>query len=309
MLAAICASHTPLMDYTDPGEGARAEVNQAFDALRNFVREFAPELVVVFGPDHFNGFFYRVLPSFCVGAEATSVGDWKTPAGALPIARDISERCVSSLHQAGVDAAISYRMELDHGFTQILNLLFDWATLPPLVPVFINCAAAPRPPLARVLALGRAVGDFACTLDRRVLILGSGGLSHDPPMPTLAATNPAVIERIVAGGSLTDAARAERVTRVIEESTKQVQGLSQQVPLNAAWDRQFLTALVARDYTSLGLHDDQEVSRLAGCGGHEVRTWVAATAAMEADPAARARVLMYRPIREWIAGFAAMTIR
>ncbi|EUA51237.1 catalytic LigB subunit of aromatic ring-opening dioxygenase family protein [Mycobacterium xenopi 3993] len=33
----------------------------------------------------------------------------------------------------------------------------------------------------------------------RVLVVGSGGLSHDPPMPTLATASPSALERIVHG--------------------------------------------------------------------------------------------------------------
>ena len=31
---------------------------------------FTPDLVVVFGPDHFNGFFYELMPAFCIGTAA-----------------------------------------------------------------------------------------------------------------------------------------------------------------------------------------------------------------------------------------------
>ena len=33
-------------------------------------------------------------------------------------------------------------------------------------------------------------GDELATLDKRVLLVGSGGLSHSPPVPTLATAPP-----------------------------------------------------------------------------------------------------------------------
>ncbi len=221
---ALCASHTPLKDFHDPGAEARAEVTRCFAEVKAWIHAFAPELVVVFGPDHFNGFFYRLMPSFCVGVAAESVGDWNTPRGPLPVASTEAEACVRHLHQLGVDVAVSYRMEVDHGLTQTLQMTFEWPLLPPLLPIFLNCAAPPLPPLARVIALGRAVGSFVRTLKKRVLIVGSGGLSHDPPMPALTTAPPAVLDRIIAGGQLTPAARAARQAHVISEGLQQTQG-------------------------------------------------------------------------------------
>lgn len=52
-----------------------------------------------------------------------------------------------------------------------------------MLPVFINGVAAPLPGFQRTRLLGEAMGRFLNTLNKRVLILGSGGLSHQPPVP------------------------------------------------------------------------------------------------------------------------------
>ena len=77
-LYAICASHTPLKHHHSPGDAVQAAVDGCFARLRRSVADFGPELVIVFGPDHFNGFFHRLMPPFCVGAQAESIGDWST---------------------------------------------------------------------------------------------------------------------------------------------------------------------------------------------------------------------------------------
>jgi len=48
--ALVTLSHSPLMGYTDPAMDTRKRVAAAFDDARNFISEFAPELVVLFGP-------------------------------------------------------------------------------------------------------------------------------------------------------------------------------------------------------------------------------------------------------------------
>ncbi len=306
-LAALFASHTPLKDYLDPGPGIAAEVDACLMEARAWVHDFAPQLIIEFAPDHFNGFFYRLMPSFCIGAAAESVGDWKTAAGPLPVAGALAQRLVEAVHADGVDAALSHRMEVDHGFTQLLEILFDAGEAPPLIPVFINCAAPPRPPLKRVQALGEAVGRFAAASGQRVLLLASGGLSHDPPVPLLEGAPPAVRERLIAGGRLTPEARAAREDKVLREGRRFADASSARTPLNPDWDRAFLDALEAGEVDRLAALDDADITRAAGAGGHEVRAWLAAAAALAAAGPYRAKRLYYRPIAPWIAGFGVVT--
>ena len=307
---AICASHTPLKDHAEPAPGVRDEVDACFARLRAEVAAFQPELALVFGPDHFNCFFHRLMPSFCIGAETTSVGDWNTPATPLPGDPALAEAAAAFAHRAGVDLALSHRMEVDHGHTQTLQMLLPWTALPPVLPVFINCVGAPRPPLARVAALGRALGEFIGDLGERVLVLGSGGLSHDPPVPSLHTAPPEARERLVAGGAVPPEARAARQQRVIEEGKRQAAGnVAIAVPLNPDWDKAFLEALVQQDFAALTRFDDDEITRDGGRGGHEIRTWVAVAAAMSALGATAPTVEFYRAIPEWIAGFGALTQR
>jgi len=306
-LYAICASHTPLKDHHFPGADVQQAVDACFARLRAEVAAYAPELVIVFGPDHFNGFFHRLMPAFCVGAQAESVGDWNTPSGPLPTDPVLAERLAQHLFECDVDIAVSHRMEIDHGLTQTLAMLMDWATLPPVLPIFVNCVGAPRPPLKRVLALGRAVGEFAASLGKRVLVIGSGGLSHDPPVPALATAPPEVRERLINGGALAPEARAARQARVIEEGLKQAHGSSDCTPLNPGWDRQFMERLVARDFVALTAYADDDITRDAGRGGHEIRCWLAVAAAMAAAGAAPPRVELYTPIPVWVAGFGVLS--
>lgn len=305
-LFGLCASHTPLKDFLDPDPGVAREVAGCLATVRSWVAKHSPDLVVVFGPDHFNGFFYRLMPSFCVGAVAESVGDWGIPAAPLPVATSEAEALVSHLHRQGVDAAISYQMEVDHGLSQILAVLFEGAEIPPVVPVFINCAAPPRPPIARVIALGKAVGEYLAGRPLKTLVLGSGGLSHDPPMPVLAAADPAVRRRIVEGGRLGAEARRARETSVLEEGLRQLRGESPAIALNPAWDREILGWLSGFDFDALTALRDEDISREGGCGGHEIRSWIATAAAMQAQAGITASLDFYRPIPVWVAGFGVM---
>ncbi len=306
-IAAVCASHTPLKDYLSPGSDVELEVAHCFDDIRAWIGGFAPELLVILGPDHFNGFFYRLMPSFCIGATAQGVGDWKTSQKPFPIDAAFAENCTRHLHQAGIDVALSYQMAADHGCVQIIDQLFDWSALPPILPIFINCAAPPLPPLHRTVAFGRALGEFLGTLKRRVLVIGSGGLSHDPPIPQLTDASPEVRQRLIEGGDLTIEQRAARQARVIEDAHNRRAGKSIRTPLNPAWDKRFLELLMAGDFTQLCTLDDAGITKEGGCGGHEIRTWIAASAAIETTGSFSPKLHYYRAIEDWIAGYAVMS--
>ena len=83
----ICASHSPLMmtDVEESETGVHAQFFRELDQCAAALHEFDPELVVVFAPDHFNGFFYEMMPMFCIGTAAQGTKDWHLEAG--PLAR------------------------------------------------------------------------------------------------------------------------------------------------------------------------------------------------------------------------------
>ena len=84
-VAIVCASHTPLMYRGPASNETEQRVRTAFERLGAFVKEFEPDYVIQFAPDHFNGFFYDLMPSFCVGAGAVSLGDWGGGTGPLDV--------------------------------------------------------------------------------------------------------------------------------------------------------------------------------------------------------------------------------
>lgn len=77
--------------------------------------------------------------------------------------------------KSGIDLAVSYCMQVDHGFAQPLEFLLGGLDKVPVLPVFINGVATPLPGFQRTRMLGEAIGRFTSTLNKRVLFLGSGG--------------------------------------------------------------------------------------------------------------------------------------
>src|SRR6201993_2827116 len=197
--AAVGLSHSPLIGKNDPGTEVLARVDQAVEGARAFVGEFGPELVVLYAPDHYNGFFYKEMPPFCLATEAHAVGDFGSAAGPLSVDTGAAKALAQGLLDRGVDLTVSARMTVDHGFAQPLEVLFGGIDRVPVVPIFINGVATPLCPVSRIRALGKAIGESAAELGRRVLYIASGGLSHDPPVPVLDGAPPRVADALIEG--------------------------------------------------------------------------------------------------------------
>lgn len=305
IVGSVCMSHSPIMDRNRAAPDAEKRFWSAIEKAADYVAEAEPDLVVVFHPDHVNGFFYKLLPSFCIGIEGASVGDFGTVAGKLDIPENRALSCAEHTLKDGVDVAISYRMDVDHGGAQPIELLSAKLPLKRMIPIFVNCALAPRPTMARVRALGAAVGRWAAACPERVLILGSGGLSHDPPIASLATATPEVRQRLIDGGPLPHSARMTRQNNVMGEGPRYAAGQSKLLPLDVEWDKRLLDGFASGDLTVLDGLDDETITRTGGRGGHEVRCWIAALAAL--GQGYRSDVLFYEPIPEWLTGMGIMT--
>ncbi|WP_028311802.1 3-carboxyethylcatechol 2,3-dioxygenase [Derxia gummosa] len=305
----VCLSHTPLKGHVDPLPAVVAEVAGTVAMLRAEVERFAPELIVLFAPDHYNGFFLDLMPQFCIGVAATSVGDYSTSPGPLDIPRALAEDCAAAVVANGIDLAVSWRMQVDHGFAQPLEELTGGLARHPVLPLFINSVAPPLVDFKRAREFGAAVGRFLRGVERRVLVVGSGGLSHNPPVPQLRTAAPEVAERIIAGRNPTPEARAARQQRTIDAARAFAAGSNELRALNPDWDRRFMRHIETRDWPALDAYRNDDITADGGASAHEVKTWVAAAAAFDALAGGRGELASryYRAIPEWVAGFGALT--
>src|SRR5262249_31714726 len=151
-------------------QGAQGLFFQELDVCAAALHAFKPDLVVVFGPDHFNGFFYELMPAFCIGSAAVGTKDWHLEGGPLDVPRELAVSAVRYLQSRDFDVALSHAMKVDHGITIPLYKLTGALARYPVLPVFINCAADPRPSFRRVRAFGAALGDFLAMQDMRITV-------------------------------------------------------------------------------------------------------------------------------------------
>lgn len=303
--ALVCSSHSPLMYcYARPPD-CQPDIDRLFAEHAEAIKRFDPELVIMFGPDHFNGFHLKVMPPFCVGLQATAESDIGGFPGKLTVPGDIAVACVAAVRAADVDVAVSYDMVVDHGFSQTLTRVLGGLDRRPTLPIFVNGIAPPFVPFRRTRLLGEAVGRFAAGLGKRVLFLASGGMSHHPTRyyPAYGTGEPAVTGWQLNGGKGEGLTREEWLTRLDvlhrEGAPMLIDGRRTRadIMLNPEVDRQFMDAFTG-DLQQLDRLDPAEVAGRGGVGILELHAWIAAIAAHRAAGGAAPKEDLYAETME-----------
>lgn len=306
----ICTSHSPMIDYAKSGlpePDFAADFRSIFQKLKEQISIYDPNLIVIFAPDHFNGFYYDVMPPFCIGIEAEGAGDYDGATGTLNVASDQAIQLGNFLLTQRFDPAFSYRMRLDHGFMQPLSLLFDNPFSPEIIPIYINSVAPPCANYDRAAAFGKAVGNWLAQRDEKILIIGSGGLSHDPPVPDIGNVPAEAREYLIHGHNMGAEIARARQASVVERVRDFYLGRSDLLPLNPEWDKWVMEQFKAGDLSSLASLSTEEILAKAGRGGQEIRTWIAAFSALAYQGQYSTGISFYAPSNEWLVGMGVLS--
>lgn len=190
IVGVVCTSHVPAIGAAI-ARGAQREpywspLFEAYPPVHAWLERVRPDAVVILYNDHGLNFFLDNLPTFAVGAAETYANadeGWGLPTVApFPGDPRLSWHLIDSLLAEEFDLAMCQQMRVDHAFTVPMQLLWPRAAPWPVkaVPVCINTVQHPLPSAARCYKLGRAIGRAlrAFEEDARVLVIGSGGLSH-----------------------------------------------------------------------------------------------------------------------------------
>ncbi|GAA3495097.1 3-carboxyethylcatechol 2,3-dioxygenase [Streptomyces prasinosporus] len=302
-LAVAALSHAPSFGNVDPGGETFAEINTAIDEVKEFVSGYDPDLVVVFGPDHFNGQLYSLITPWVIGAVAEGVGDYGTTAGPLPVDADAARNLHAAVLAEGIDIGRSERMTVDHGIVQPLDFVFGKDFTQPIVPVFVNAIGLPLSPMGRVRLMGEAFGRAALALDKKVLFLASGGISHNPPIPRWDGAPGTLQERLIAYAPSPEE-RHEREQMIVRGIQAIADGKAPSDPLNEEWDKLVLDTFRSGDLTAADGWENGWFVAEGGSAAHEMRSWIAAYAALSAAGPYRFAVDRYWAVEKWGAGFA-----
>jgi protocatechuate 4,5-dioxygenase beta chain len=190
IIGAVTTSHVPAIGNAI-ARGLQQEPYwkpffDGFKPVHDWLARMRPDTVVIFYNDHGLNFFLDKMPTFAIGAAA---GYCNADEGwGLPVARpfagdqDLSWHLIEALMRDEFDLTTCQEMLVDHAFTVPMALLWPGGGPWPVrtVPISINTVQHPLPSAARCFKLGQAVGRAieSWRSDAKVLVLGTGGLSH-----------------------------------------------------------------------------------------------------------------------------------
>jgi 2,3-dihydroxyphenylpropionate 1,2-dioxygenase len=301
----VAASHSTLMN-THWDKLVHTERAEAFrDGLavaRDRISAAAPDVVVLVGSNHFRGFWLDLIPPFTMGVgEVIAAGDGGTPKGPQKTDPAFAQALAQQLVDRGTEVAISARLQIDHGQAHAIQYLLDGIDVP-VVPLVVNVFAAPLPTLPRVAELGtnitRAVAEIGG--DKRVVVIASGGLSHQLPWPSDWTDPEGDDEEFLVEAWLNGRGEWQRFDKRRREII-----VAAQPTIFTDFDEKFLADLERGDlrpYTELTSH---QITERAGNGGQELRTWLLMVAAMGFAPG---KALAYSPMPEWLTGMGVAVI-
>ena len=157
----------------------------AFPPVRSWLADARPDVAVIVYNDHGLNFFLDKMPTFAVGAapEYRNADEgWGIPQVApFKGDEDLSWHLVESLVAADFDIVTCQDMSVDHAFSLPMALLWPDQRWPVrVVPVCVNTVLFPLPSATRCWTLGQAIGQAVRNWDSddRVVVMGTGGLSH-----------------------------------------------------------------------------------------------------------------------------------
>jgi protocatechuate 4,5-dioxygenase beta chain len=163
---------------------------KGFDYVHYWLARTKPDVAIVFYNDHGLNFFLDKLPTFAIGASAeyrSADEGWGIPVSRpVPGDADLSWHLINTLLADEFDVTMCQEMLIDHAVTIPMALMWPGAASTDrpwpvkIVPVEINTVQHPLPSMARCLKLGRSIGRALQTYPRdlRVVVVGTGGLSH-----------------------------------------------------------------------------------------------------------------------------------
>ncbi|MFI0445550.1 hypothetical protein [Actinomadura sp. 6N118] len=297
----VGASHSTLMNthWEETLHKDRAgRFRDALYAAREELAAARPDTVILVGSNHFRGFWLDLIPSFTIGVgECLASGESGTPKGPQPVDEPLARHIAGELVDGGrFDVAFSARLQIDHGQSHAIQYLLDGLGVE-IVPLVVNVFAPPLPTLDRCERLGRAIREAVLAFpgDRRVAVIGSGGLSHRLPWPDWRDPRGDDEEFLV--GAWLDGrdnwrdydARRRQIIRAAEAA------------INTGFDNEFLTLLEGGKAARITEYTTERLEEVAGNGAQELRTWLLMAALLDHVPGRR---LAYESIPEWLTGMA-----
>ena len=188
--AGVATSHVPAIgaaiDLGKTQEPYWIPVFKGYEFSKRWIAAARPDVVLLVYNDHASAFTLEMIPTFAIGcAERFAPADEGWGPRPVPVVEgdpEFAAHIAQSVIQQDFDLTIVNKMDVDHGLTVPLTLMFGQPQAWPckIIPLPVNVVVYPPPTGNRCYNLGKAIRKAVESFpeDLRVVIFGTGGMSH-----------------------------------------------------------------------------------------------------------------------------------
>ena len=190
IVAALGVAHAPgVTGWIDKAPQHEQDgVLAGYARFQQLMDEVRPDVVIGIANDHLLNFSLDNIPDFCVGIGEQWAGpapwfrDWlNIPDYTVAGHRELGRALVRESAKAGINHAFADKLLFDDNWSVPLKFLFPRYDVR-FVPIHMNPIVPPVPSAAHCYAVGETIARIVQQFpsDERVVVMGTGGLSHDP---------------------------------------------------------------------------------------------------------------------------------
>jgi protocatechuate 4,5-dioxygenase beta chain len=188
--ASVYTTHIPAIGAAlDEGRDCDTYWQKVFcgyEFSKHWMKDHIPDVIFLIYNDHASAFSLELIPTFAIGTAAEfQVADegWGPRKVPKVIGHpELAAHIAQSVIQDDFDLTVVNKMDVDHGLTVPLSLMFgkpeSWPC--PVIPFAVNVVLYPTPSGRRCFHLGHAIRRAVESYDEalNVQIWGTGGMSH-----------------------------------------------------------------------------------------------------------------------------------
>lgn len=199
--AGVATSHVPAIgaaiDNQKTGSDYWRPLFAGYEASKRWMAAHIPDVVILVYNDHASAFSLDIVPTFAIGcADHYAPADEGWGPRPVPTVEGhpvLAAHVTQSVIEQDFDLTIVNRMDVDHGLTVPLSLLFGQPKTWPVkvIPLAVNVLLYPPPSGRRCFELGKAIRRAVESFDEdlSVQIWGTGGMSHQLQGPRAGLIN------------------------------------------------------------------------------------------------------------------------
>jgi protocatechuate 4,5-dioxygenase beta chain len=199
--AGVATSHVPAIgaaiDLGKTDQPYWQPVFKGYEYVKDWIKEQKPDVIFLVYNDHATAFDMNFIPTFAIGCapefKPADEGWGPRPVPTVKGHPQLAAHITQSLIQDNFDLTVVNNMDVDHGLTVPLSLVFgqveEWPCL--IIPFAVNVVLYPPPSGQRCYDLGKALRKAIESFpeDLNVQVWGTGGMSHQLQGPRAGLIN------------------------------------------------------------------------------------------------------------------------